>query len=106
MTTNDQTYNGWTNYPTWNVALWTVDYYQEIAQEFYDDAEEVEYASKSTVARMNLADQMETEFVERYAEEESGPMADIFSWAVSNVNWTELADHALDDVEGYGAEGY
>lgn len=43
----DKKYNGWTNYETWNVALWldneegSYNYWRETAQEIYDESEEV-----------------------------------------------------------------
>ena len=52
----DQTYNGWTNYETWNVALWIQNDYgfYSIAlecddyQDFVDALEAVSFNSKST----------------------------------------------------------
>lgn len=43
-TTEKKTYNGWTNYETWNVALWigneegSYRYWQAVTQECYDEA--------------------------------------------------------------------
>lgn len=51
---DDKKYNGWTNYETWNVALWidndqgSYSQRQEMAQEAWDDAEDTRGYSSQT----------------------------------------------------------
>lgn len=54
---SDKTYNGWTNYETWNVALWidndegSSHYWDEKAAEAIDDAEGDKDESTGNLAR-------------------------------------------------------
>ena len=100
MTTNE-TYNGWTNYPTWNVALWEDrDGRAEQAQEFYDNSEPTEFSTRLEVARMDLAAAMKEEYEEGTANvQTTGPLADILNWAMASVNWQEIAESYMDDIE-------
>lgn len=109
----DRKYNGWTNYETWNVALWmsndcgSDDYYRETAQEVYD-VSEAETCSDGSVlftrderATLSLADRLKDEHEERQSELTgvSGVFADLLSAAMSEVNWYEIAEHYIDDVD-------
>src|SRR5258708_36329 len=59
--TKDHRYNGWTNYETWNVALWidneesSYRQWNEIAQECYDDAKPDPYNTREENAVYELA---------------------------------------------------
>lgn len=102
----NQEYNGWTNYPTWNINLWMSndsEYWDERAQEIWDNAKPTEYLTKSQFARFELADQLKDEFEELSVDNngEAGPLTDILGWALSLVNWDEIADHLLDNIDDY-----
>ena len=98
--TNDKTYNGWTNYETWNCNLHFDDCFTEQAQEIYDEAEEGDILTRDEQATADLAD-----YIEEYVQEstptmsEGGFFEDVMKAAVQQVNWYEIAKHYILDVE-------
>ena len=78
---NSTKYNGWTNYETRLVGMYYVDSWR-------DEGEQVE------------ADQLR-EYVEESEQSQSdigGLMLDVFNGMMSQVNWTELAEHVNEDL--------
>lgn len=114
MTTATQTYNGWTNYETWNAKLWmdndegSYRYWQEIAQECWDDAGAGLNADPSftqqELAAFNLSDRLKSEFEESMPELGASFWADILGAALSEVNWHEIAEHLIEDVNKTDSE--
>lgn len=105
---DDKTYNGWTNYETWSVALLinndegSQDRWRDEAKGCYRVAQAdkffPEILGKRTVAKRDLADQIKAD------HEENNPLADdtsiyaqLLQGAMSDVNWGEIADSILDD---------
>ena len=104
---DDKKYNGWTNYETWNAKLWmdndesSYSYWNEIAQECYNDAEAGEsYPSQTRedAAAYTLSERLKDEH-EEAAPVVTGFYADILSAALSEVNWYEIAQSLLEDVD-------
>ena len=79
------TYQGWTNYETWCVALWldneqgSYDYCVELAKDLDGDT----YALSERLKEMH----------EEAAPEVTGVFADLQNAALAAVNWRELAEH-------------
>jgi len=105
----DKRYNGWTNYETWNVALWidndqsSYSQRQELAQQAWDDAESERGYSSQT--REDSAKYLLSKALESWIEEDN-PLAsdaslfsDLLSAALSEVNWYEIAENFLEDVD-------
>lgn len=102
----DTTYNGWTNYETWNCKLWidneqpTQEYWRERAKEV--EPIENEYMDEPRRKVHALADELKESFEEE-AEVHFGSMigflVDITNAALNRVNWIEIAESLLDDVE-------
>jgi hypothetical protein len=86
---SDSSYQGWRNYPTWNVNLWLSNdyglycYCQELAKENpnVDDLAEV------------LKDFVEMDML----PELDGFPGDLLTWAFSHVDWYEIADSFLEE---------
>ena len=109
-TTSDKKYNGWTNYETWAVGLWndndqaTYVYWREEATRHVRQAAEDEMVERGiwtaqASARYNLAQQMKNEFTEAAPDLGSSVYSDLLNAALDTVNWTELAESLLSDIE-------
>jgi len=110
--TKDHRYNGWTNYETWNVALWldndqgSQEYWREVAQDVYSrKAEASKHQTLEEHAAQLLGELMESE-IEDSAQEmlkSAGQAASMFSdllgAALSEVNWYEIAEHYIEDID-------
>lgn len=111
MNATDKTYNGWTNYETWNVALWkdndegSYSYWQEVAQEIYDDAEAGQVLTRDEEAAQALAERLKDEYEDamhemlKTANQQSSMWADLLGAALSEVNWDEIASGMIEEVD-------
>ncbi len=93
------TYNGYTNYPTWNVSLWIEndEYLSETLAVMANRAVRV-HAERVRVSR--FSDEVK-QWAEEMAPELGASMfSDMLGWAMQQVNWSEIAKNALDEVEG------
>jgi len=99
-------HQGWRNYETWAVALWidneqsSQEYWQEIAEECYEDARESRGFTKKEAAAGDLSQRLKDEFEEGVPELENGVYSDLLNAALSEVYWYEIAMSLLDDVAG------
>ena len=95
-------YNGWTNYETWNVALWfdndSSEFWAEVAQDLFDSAEATNNCTREEEATFTLADAMKDQ-VEENTPTVTGLYADLLSASLSEVNWREIAEHFIDEVD-------
>lgn len=109
---NDNTYNGWTNYETWVVNLWLDndqgmneeldDWASEAMQEAIDaDESDVRASACSTLAKRIesfIDDQQEGASMPT-----SGMFADLLSHALGMVDWREIAEHHINEITLYSA---
>lgn len=108
-TDTDKTYNGWTNYETWSVALLLDNdegssaMRQEMAQQAWDDAKAGDAYPSQT--RLQAATYALQEALKEY-HEKNNPLANdnsvyaqLLSGALSEVNWRELASNYLDEID-------
>lgn len=102
--TSDTTYNGWKNYPTWNVHLWLTNdeglysYCLEIVRESRKSESKYDVPQ-----RVYLADSLKD--LVRETEEDGGLLpdlgaslaSDLLGYALDCVDWFEIADAFLED---------
>ncbi|KKN28559.1 hypothetical protein LCGC14_0853260 [marine sediment metagenome] len=95
-TATDTTYNGWTNYETWNVKLWldNDEATQELQHEWSRQAKLQLYDDKTCVVAC-----LARSFVEEMAPTLTGTYEDLLATAIQNVNFMEIARHILEDSE-------
>jgi len=117
MTTETKTYNGWTNYETWSVTLiidndeGLHDDARMLTQRAFDNPRESQYWTTKDARRFTLADSLK-EWVEEHQPtiEEHQPViqgggpfsylwGQLISAALSEVDWQEIAEHYLEDLE-------
>ena len=117
MNTNDTTYNGWTNYETWLVNLWldndqgSQEMVQELAKECVTNAIDkgCDAESVRNDAAYELSQQIK-EFHEENTPETVGVYSDLISAALGAVNWFEIAEHYINEIDlfsaGWNMPGY
>lgn len=101
-----QKYNGWTNYETWNVKLWldndegSNNYWNERAQEIFNDSESDKTFTREENACNELADQLKSEIEENNPlNDEASLYSDILRANLSSVNWYEIAQAYIEEVD-------
>src|SRR5262245_11058746 len=114
MMATETGYNGWVNYETWNVALWidneegSYNYWREAAQECWNEADAPSANARLTgrepftreeKARFALADRLKHEMQEAMPDLGASMWADLLNAALDEVNWHDVADHYLADVD-------
>ena len=95
-------YQGYTNYPTWAVSLWLGN--DEGSYSQWDDrAQELANKHGKEDAVYKLAEELKDEVME--GDPLSGSMySDMLSWATGLVNWNDIAENMLEDIEPEGDE--
>ena len=89
--TTDTKYNGWTNYETWLAALWMDndggDYWSEVAQECYNDAETDDTFTRIERATFSLADRIKDqhkEYASEWMKDQSSFFSDLINSGLSS----------------------
>lgn len=99
----DKTYNGWTNYETWNVNLWLDNEEgsyrdcKERAEEFVKANFDPENPKDLDQAYGDMSKYLES-MIDEFMPEVTGMFADLLGHALSRVDWYEIATHYIDDV--------
>ena len=89
----NETYNGWTNYETWNVNLWLGD-----EEDFRDRAMNAEDLYQAEGALRDWVEEV-AEILVPGSVEGSSFVNDLFGTALSKVNWIEIAECYRDEAE-------
>jgi len=101
-----RTYNGWTNYETWNLKLWmdneagTYSYHAELAEELLENAEpDFDFETKMDKATRDFASYLKDEIMENIPEEAvTGFYADMLGASISQINWQEIAESVMEET--------
>lgn len=102
----DETYNGWTNYETWAVALWMDNdqgsylYWRERAEGCFDDTDEDDGLDVRRPAAISaLSDVIRDEHEDASPlGEQANVYSDLLTTALGEVDWYEIAAHLIDEV--------
>ena len=97
-------YSGWKNYATWVTNLWldntqeSQEYVSLMAKEAYTDAVADKYFTREERAYAQLADVLK-EYHEENKPEIDGVYADLLNAAISDIDFYEIAQHYIDNLE-------
>lgn len=93
----DNTYNGWTNYETWNVALWysNTQAYEYLITRKAKDFKDI-YNEDESIRRL-------AQWIECLVDDEKPRMSnslysDILNTALNEVNYKEIATYYVDQL--------
>jgi len=89
---NEHSYQGWENYETWNVARW-IDKDQELLGTVHDRGRENKEVADFADAIRDLILDMAPEL------EEASLYSELLFSALDEVNWFELAQAYLKEIE-------
>ncbi len=107
----DDTHQGWTNYATWAVHLWLSNdegtwlFCRRLARETVEDADTCDQVhdgiwTREQARRFMLADRLQEYLAElNPLKDQPSAFADLLRSALDDVNWEELADAFLEDLE-------
>jgi hypothetical protein len=90
----DTTYNGWKNYPTWNVNLWL----SNDEGLYRETLERVHNPQVAPGDRIAVADELKSWVRDELAPDLGASFAaDLLGYALDEVDWLEIADAWIAD---------
>tara|TARA_R110000737_G_scaffold44737_3_gene64995 strand:+ start:593 stop:886 length:294 start_codon:yes stop_codon:yes gene_type:complete len=95
---SNQEYNGWTNWETWNFKLW-LDNSEDSYKAIIYLAEEVEESEEGPFTLSKELESLANDLCEESVRFESGFFADVCNSAIRKVNFYEIAEAYLEELE-------
>jgi hypothetical protein len=102
----DKTYNGWTNYETWNYKLWidndagSYNNYITQAKKIMNNSIADKTFTKKENAKFTLMAQLKNECEENNPlNDNASTYSDMLNAAISEINFYEIASNIIDDLE-------
>jgi len=98
-------YNGWTNYPTWNVKLWIDNDEGEQRYWLIESRAALAIEGKGQIGKINAERNLARRLEEYHQESDrmagilTGWETDCLGWALEQVNWQEIAEHMVDEAK-------
>lgn len=108
---NDTKYNGWKNYPTWNVKLWlenspetqafVIRLYKNAQKSVIPTLEEKEYFSRQEWTRFEFRDALENALYTQAHQElsEASMFTDLLRWSLGEVDWNQISKAYQEEFE-------
>ena len=96
----DSTYNGWTNYETWAVGMWLDGNYsgEGTYRSTIEIVENAAWEGGMNHQRSHVADALKSWVRGENETEDASLAADLLGAAFDTVNWYELADAWIENV--------
>ena len=106
MTESDTSYNGWSNYETWVVNLWlgndegSYNTCRTLAQRCFEGAVADQVLIRKERACYQLANELK-EMLEdgNPLASEASVYSDVLNASISEVNWKEIANSLLQEID-------
>ena len=99
---NNEKYNGWSNYETWQAALWLNEHnYLGILLDVREQNDDPDYAKTDAGDVQDFVDSIILGDIELNGFE--GLLGDILAGWTNTVNWQELADSFNRDLDNEAA---
>lgn len=93
-----QTYNGWKNYETWAVKLW-MDNEESTYKHWRDESRRLARKAIDKDEFLSAMSEALKEGHEQAAPDLDGVWSDLLGAALSEVDWYEIAESFVEDVE-------
>lgn len=97
MSDEAKRYNGWSNYETWCVHLWLTN--EEGSYRYWSEEASRHRKEDRDSEESNLAEQLRSELEEASPIGGASVFSDLLNAALSEVDWLEIAQAFLEDVE-------
>lgn len=98
----ENTYNGWTNYETWNFMLWEGGYLHDVIAdriEFLDEGEKLTYGDIYELVDSHIDGMLEMNDIPT-----QGMFADILGAAINDIDIHDAAQSLAEDFADYMEE--
>ncbi len=92
-------YNGWSNYPACNINLW-INESEGNYNYWTEKANEIVYKKRKDLKRAvrQLENELK-EYFEKNKPELNGSYSDLLTFILASVDWTEIAEYFIEQVE-------